>query len=152
MFTNNKNNQNGFTIVELLVIIVVISILSAVVFVTFSGYRERNRNSERDGDIKLLHTSVEAYFAQNAKYPTLANMNDSTWLASNIKSLESDALKDPQGKEAKLVAEAAPDVYSYSVKASDNTECDNIVKDCAKYILTATYEGTMGTFTRSNLN
>src|SRR5437588_436170 len=71
-----KSKQQGFTIVELLIVIVVIGILAALVITTFTGIQQKARNTERQTDIKALHGQVEAYYAQNGKYPTLANMND----------------------------------------------------------------------------
>ena len=144
-------NQKGFTIVELLIVIVVIGILAALVITTFTGIQQKARNTERTTDIKALHGQVEAYYAQNGKYPTLANLNDSTWRGTNMKGLDAEALKDPKGTAQTLVASPAANSYSYDVTASDGTACDNTTKDCAQYTLTATYEGG-GTFTKSNLN
>ena len=146
-----NNKQQGFTIVELLIVIVVIGILAALVITTFTGIQQKARNTERQTDIKALHGQVEAYFAQNGKYPTLANLNDTTWRAANMKGLDAEALKDPRGTAQTLVAAPAADAYAYAVLASDDTACDNTTKDCAKYTLTTTYEGG-GTFAKTNLN
>jgi prepilin-type N-terminal cleavage/methylation domain-containing protein len=151
-----RTNQKGFTIVELLIVIVVIGILAGLVITTFTGIQQKARNTERQTDIKAMHGQVEAYYAQFGKYPTLGNMNDSSWRASNMKGLDQEALKDPKngatdGTQYNLVSAAAANVYSYDVKASDGTACDNSTKDCAQYTLTTTYEGG-GTFAKSNLN
>ncbi len=149
--TLNKKQQ-GFTIVELLIVIVVIGILAALVITTFTGIQQKARDTERTTDVKALHGQIEAYYAQNQKYPTLGNMNDASWRTTNMKGLDQDALKDPKGgSTAALVASAASGAYSYDVKASDDTACDNSAKDCAKYTLTATLEGG-GTYTKTNLN
>ena len=149
MSINRK--QQGFTIVELLIVIVVIGILAALVITTFTGIQQKARNTERNTDIKALHGQIEAYYAQNGRYPTLANLNDSTWRTANVKGLDGEALKDPKGSASTLAAAAAANTYSYAVTASDATACDNSTKDCAQYTLTATLEGG-GTFTKSNLN
>ena len=149
--TSLKSKQRGFTIVELLIVIVVIGILAALVITTFTGIQQKARNTERTTDIKALHGQVEAYYAQNGKYPTLANMNDATWRSTNMKGLDAEALKDPKGSAQTLVASPQANAYSYAVTASDGSACDNTTKDCAQYTLTATYEGG-GTFTKSNLN
>ena len=146
-----KRKQQGFTIVELLIVIVVIGILAALVITTFTGIQQKARNTERQTDVKAIHGQVEAYFAQNGKYPTLANLNDSAWRGTNMKGLDAEALKDPKNTVQTLVAAPVADSYSYAVTASDGTACDNTAKDCAQYTLTATYEGG-GTFTKSNLN
>src|SRR3990167_5591214 len=146
-----NKKQQGFTIVELLIVIVVIGILAALVITTFTGIQQKARNTERQTDIKALHGQVEAFFAQNGKYPTLVNMNDGTWRTANMKGLDAEALKDPRGTAQTLVAAPAADAYAYAVLASDDTACDNTTKDCAKYTLTTTYEGG-GTFAKTNLN
>jgi len=146
-----QKNEDGFTIIELLVVILIIGLLSFLLIVTSSSFRQKERNNERQNDIKALHLQLEAYFAQNAKYPTLANMNDANWRKSALKSMENEWLKDPQGTNEQLVDTPSKNAYSYEVKAADNGPCDNTTKDCTQYVLTATLEGS-GTFTRNNTN
>ena len=144
--------DSGFTIVELLIVIVVIGILAGLVITTFTGIQQKARNTERQTDIKAIHGQVEAYYAQNGKYPTLANLNDSTWRTANMKGLDPEALKDPKGAGQTLVAAPASNAYAYAVFAADGTTaCDNTTTDCAVYTLTTTYEGG-GTFAKTNLN
>lgn len=148
-----KSKQQGFTIVELLIVIVVIGILAALVITTFTGIQQKARNTERETDIKALQGQIEAYYAQNGKYPTLANMNDSSFRSSNMKGLDAEALKDPKGSAQTLVAAAAANSYSYAVTPSG---CDNgSGGDCSGYTLTATYEGTVNgnaTYVKTALN
>jgi general secretion pathway protein G len=146
--THISKKQQGFTIVELLIVIVVIGILAALVITTFTGIQQKGRNTERTTDVKALHGQIEAYYAQNGRYPTLANLNDATWRGNNIKGLDPEALKDPKGSAQTLVASAAAGSYSYDVGPAG---CDNTTTDCTTYTLTATLEGG-GTYTKNNLN
>ncbi len=146
-----SKKEQGFTIVELLIVIVVIGILAALVVTTFTGIQQKARNTERQTDIKAIHGQVEAYYAQNGRYPTLGNLNDGAFLTANMKGLDSEALKDPKGANTTLAAAPAANVYSYAVTATGGGACDNTTTDCAVYTLTATYEGG-GTFAKSNLN
>lgn len=150
--------QKGFTIVELLIVIVVIGILAALVITTFTGIQQRARNTERETDIKAIHGQLEAYFAQNGHYPTLANMNDQTattgFLDVNMKGLDLDAMYDPRGDRTDttpLVAAAAANVYSYVATPAN---CDNTPTngDCTEYVLTATREGSSGAYIKNSLN
>ncbi|MCA9330782.1 hypothetical protein KC957_01935, partial [Candidatus Saccharibacteria bacterium] len=94
-----------------------------------------------------------AYYAQNGKYPTLDNMNDSTFRTNNMKGLDAEALKDPKGTAQTLVGTAGANSYSYAVTPSG---CDNgSGGDCTGYTLTATYEGTVNgnaTYVKTALN
>ncbi len=149
---SQKQNQQGFTIVELLIVIVVIGILAALVITTFTGIQKKGRDTERQTDIRAMHGQMEAYYAEHGKYPTLANMNDATWRSTNVKGLDAEALRDPRGSAQTLVATVQADAYAYDVKADDDTACDNAAKDCAKYVLTATLESGGTYFAKSNLN
>jgi prepilin-type N-terminal cleavage/methylation domain-containing protein len=147
-----QKKQQGFTIVELLIVIVVIGILAGLVVTTFTGIQQRARNTERQTDVKAIHAQVEAYYAQYGKYPTLANLNDTTWRSTNMKGLDVEALKDPKGTASTLVATPAANNYAYAVFAADGTTtCDNTTTDCGAYTLTATNEGG-GTYAKKNLN
>jgi len=146
-----RTNQQGFTIVELLIFIIIISILAGLIVTSFAEFKQKDRNQSRQKDVKALQVAIEGYYAQNGKYPTLAEINNTAWRTKNVKALENDDFQDPAAKDSKLVASPAPDVYSYDVKADDNNTCDNSAKDCTKYTLTATLEGA-DPFTKNNVN
>lgn len=150
MISLKKRNLNskGFTIVELLIVIVVIGILALLVITTYSGIQAKARNSQRQTDIQSLQTQLEAFFSQNGYYPNLGDMNSSSWLSTNMKSLDQEALSDPSspGNSKTLVNSTSPDkAYGYVVTTSDDATCEGEGNDvnCAKYTLTATYEGTV---------
>lgn len=150
-----KSKQQGFTIVELLIVIVVIGILAALVITTFTGIQQKARNTERETDIKALQGQIEAYYAQNGRYPTLANMNDTSFRDTNMKGLDAEALKDPKGSAQTLVGAAAANSYSYAVEGDGGAACDNSTVDCTTYTLTATYEGDVNgstTYEKTALN
>ena len=147
--TSLKLKERGFTIIELLIVIIVIGILALLVYTSFNNVTRDARNRERETDVKALHSSLEAYYAQNGHYPTLANLNDSSWRSSNFQGFDSAALQDPQGSAETLVASATAGSYSYDIEPDT---CDNgSAGDCTDYTLTATLEGG-GTFAKTNLN
>lgn len=141
-----KRKQSGFTIVELLIVIVVIGILAALVVTTFAGIQRKARNTERQTDIKAVHGQLEAAFAANNSYPTLAELNLQTWRDTNTKGLDGEALKDPRGSGQTLVNAASATAYSYV-----ETPASCASGACTGYTLTATLEGG-GTFAKTNLN
>ena len=97
MISLKRKAASGFTIVELLIVIVVIGILAALVVTTYNGIQQKARDTERKTDVNALHGQIEAYSAQNGKYPTLANINDATFRSNNMKGLDAAALQDPKG-------------------------------------------------------
>lgn len=148
MVSLRRRVAQGFTIVELLIVIVVIGILATLVITTYNGVQQKARDTKRKTDINAIQGQVEAYQAQNGKYPTLANINDSTFRQANMKGLDPDALKDPKGTAQQLCGSVQADCYAYVATPSG---CDNSGTDCDGYTLTATLEGG-GTYAKQNLN
>ncbi|HUY85153.1 MAG TPA: prepilin-type N-terminal cleavage/methylation domain-containing protein [Candidatus Dormibacteraeota bacterium] len=152
-----KKQAKGFTIVELLIVIVVIGILALLVITTYSGIQAKARNAKRQTDIQSLQTQMEAFFSQNGYYPSLTDMNSSTWLNTNMKSLDQNALIDPSNatQSKTLLTAPAAKSYAYAVTDSSGNPCETDDTTCAKYTLTATYEGTVNgstTYAKSNLD
>lgn len=144
-----KRKQSGFTIVELLIVIVVIGILAAIVITTFTGVQKKGRDADRKSDVNAIYSQVEVYFAQEGKYPSLTQLNDSTFRTANLKGLQDDALTDPKGSAATLVGTPAANSYAYAVTPSG---CDNGTGgDCTGFTLTATLESG-GTFAKTGSN
>lgn len=108
-------------------------------------------DTERKTDINAMHGQIEAYYAVQGRYPTLANMNDLAWRSINMKGLDSEALRDPEGASMVLVNAPAKKVYSYAPTGASGKTCDNTVTDCTTYTLTATLS-TSGSYTKFSLN
>ena len=142
-----KKKTSGFTIVELLIVIVVIGILAALVVVTYNGIKQKDRDTKRKTDVKVLQGQLEAYWANNAKYPTMTQLNDSAFRSANMKGLDPAVLQDPKGSSQAVCASTSSSCYGYAATPSG---CDNSTTDCDNYTLTATLESG-GTFSiRSN--
>ena len=166
MISLKKRNlgNRGFTIVELLIVIVVIGILALLVITTYSGIQAKARNAKRQTDIQSVQTQLEAFFSENGYYPSLANLNDSSWLTTNMKSLDQTALTDPSNPDNSKTLLPAPDTtkHQYAYQVGDGSgstgvgaSCETDDTKCAKYTLTAEYEGTVNgsdTYTKSNLD
>jgi len=159
MISLKKRNLNskGFTIVELLIVIVVIGILALLVITTYSGIQAKARNSQRQTDVQSIQTQLEAFYSQNGYYPSLGDMNSTSWLGTNMKSLDKDALIDPSNPSNSQTLASSPTAkqYSYAVTNSSDASCETDDTTCAKYTLTATYEGTVNgqtTYQKSNLD
>lgn len=69
-FTNIKNNNQGFTIVELLIVVVVIAILAAITIVSYNGITNKANASAAASTAATLQKKAELYQADKGAYPT----------------------------------------------------------------------------------
>jgi len=141
-----KRDEQGFTVIELLIVIVVLIILSVLVITTYGGIQQKNRNLSRQNNLEALHQQIEIYFQKQGHYPSRTDMNNSAWLAKNMKSLDPSLLIDPSNPthSEQLVAGASAKSYAYAPTQIDGvSSCENKDTTCAKYTLIATYEGNV---------
>jgi type II secretion system protein G len=154
-----QRSQKGFTIVELLIVIVVIGILAALVITTYNGIQQKGRNTERTTDLKAVQGQLEAYYAQNGRYPASTDLGSTsadnvTFIQANMKGLDKEALRDPKGSDFSLGNSATGVANKYQYKPGTDTmaACDNTATDCTKYVLSAKPEGSGADIVQNSLN
>jgi prepilin-type N-terminal cleavage/methylation domain-containing protein len=64
-----RTDEGGFTLIELLMVIVILGILSGIVVFAVGGITDRGTSAACKSDIKTTSVAVEAYYAQNSRYP-----------------------------------------------------------------------------------
>ena len=65
--------EKGFTLIELLVVIAIIGILAAIAIPQYAGYRRETYCSRVVSDAKNAFLAMEAFFADQLTYGTLAD-------------------------------------------------------------------------------
>ena len=89
MLQKMRNNDKGFTLIELMIVIAIIGILAAIAIPNFVSYRQRSYNSSAQSDLKNAMTAQEAYFVDNSTYTsTTANLDG--YVASQNVTLTTD--------------------------------------------------------------
>ncbi|MEZ4180110.1 MAG: type II secretion system protein [Candidatus Doudnabacteria bacterium] len=68
-----KQNQKGFTLIELMVIIAIIGLLSSVITVALSRARIKGRDSKRLADTRQIITALQAYNSSYGDWPGTYN-------------------------------------------------------------------------------
>jgi prepilin-type N-terminal cleavage/methylation domain-containing protein len=144
-----KQKSKGFTIVELLIVIVVIAILATLVIVTFTGIQQKARDSQRQTDVNALDSQLEAFYASKGYYPTLADLQNSTWVKDNMKGLDPQSLLDPKDTAGQIQGTASATDYGYATNGCTSTDPSSDSNQCTSFTLTADLEGG-GTFVKSS--
>ncbi len=73
-----KNNQKGFTLIELMIVIAIIGILAAIAIPNFIAYRNKSFCSRAESDANGVASAVADYFAipSHVNTPTVAQLNN----------------------------------------------------------------------------
>jgi Tfp pilus assembly protein PilE len=149
-----SNNQNGYSIIELVFLGVIVVILASILISTSSGIKIRERNNTRIADVKALQLNLEIFYAQNGFYPSLVEINSPHWTNQNLKQVPQSDLIDPSSKTNTqlFTAQSTKTNFGYSVSSSNGQICNNKAVACGQYLLTATLEGGSGIFQEKSLN
>ncbi|MCG8553079.1 MAG: prepilin-type N-terminal cleavage/methylation domain-containing protein [Desulfobacterales bacterium] len=107
-----RNNEKGFTLIELMIVVAIIGILAAIAIPNFLNYQLKSKTSEAKTNIGGIKTSLEAYNAEEDAYKTCTESPDSN--PGKAKRAWTD-----KGGFGTIGFEPAGEVYySYSVTAA----------------------------------
>ena len=83
-----KNNERGFTLVELIIVIAIIGVLAAIAIPQFASYRTRSFDSASQADLRNAITVQEAYYQDKLTYSAavadLTGVQYGLFISSNV--------------------------------------------------------------------
>jgi general secretion pathway protein G len=128
--SDNRRNERGFTLIELMLVIVILGILAGVAVTNLTGVGEDARKTKAKTDIATIQTSLGMYEVQMGSYPT-----DDEGIQALVEKTEEHGsfLKtmpiDPWGQPYNYRQESengmdGPDVWSNGKDKQEGTEDD----------------------------
>lgn len=143
-------------VLNIVTTIISLGIILILITTTYNGIQQKARDSKRQVDISSLQTQLEGFYTANGYYPSLGDMNSTSWRSAHLKNLDSNSLADPSSPNTSTLAPSpSAKQYSYHVTGKSGESCENSDTRCAKYSLTATLDAAANgqtTATRTNLN
>ncbi|HYF96413.1 MAG TPA: hypothetical protein VD947_00040 [Patescibacteria group bacterium] len=88
-----------------------------------SGINMQSTDAARKSDINAIYSQLEVNFAINGFYPSLSELNDSSWRSANMSSLDEEALKAPGSKSAILGSSPSASQYGYNPTGCNSSGC-----------------------------
>lgn len=144
-----RQNNQGFTIVELVITVIVIGILVSMASFSYNRVQMDARNSARASKIQIISEALEKYYGAKGEYPgCLAMTQSGSQVSANVLvGIELNVLVAPKAPASTtnsitctaLVSGSGTDAFAY---VGDGTATCNTGSACTRYTLQYRDEAT----------
>lgn len=115
---NNKLNNKGFTLVELLAVLVILVAIMGIAIPSISSSLERTKDKQNEARIKIIESAMEQYVTdhKNAVYNKIGAEDSCYIKVSDLSSyLTSDEMDDADGENlsGNYVVFTKPNTYKF---------------------------------------
>jgi type IV pilus assembly protein PilA len=130
LIKNMRNNEKGFTLIELMIVVAIIGILAAIAIPNFLNYQLKSKTSEAKVNLGAIATSQESWRAENDTYidcnayPGAVGASKQTWTRANAGNFTSIGFA-PSGDVYYQYAVPAAGVSSTAFGATAEADLDS---------------------------
>src|SRR5215471_13447049 len=120
-----RDDEQGFTLIELMVVVLIIAILLAIAIPTFLGARGQANSRAGQSSLRNALTAEQTYYTNNQAF-------DDTTGSPSIATIEPNLQWQPASAEASTMAEDPNTVYagvSFVTAVSDSVFLQTYAKD-----------------------
>lgn len=91
---NRKQNESGFTIIEVVLVLAIAGLIFLIVFLALPQLQKSRRDTQRKNDVGRFMAALETYSGNNnGNYP--ANASQTSTMVSGYLSASGSVFKDP---------------------------------------------------------
>jgi len=119
------NNNQGFTLIELMIVIAILAILGAFAVNTFKGVIPNANLTAVKTDLKNFSMSLEQFNLQNGRYPSTEEGLQKLVTDGLIKSKLLDPWKNPYQYRYPGKFSEGPEIWSYGADGKEGGEGAN---------------------------
>lgn len=117
---NGRNQDNGFTLIELIVVVVILGVLAAIAIPAFLSQRQRAYDATTQSDLKNAAVAMESVYASDLAYPETAttSLTDEIKVSSGV-TLTFYVTNTPGKESYQVVGENVKSDVKYVLKSDD---------------------------------
>lgn len=96
MNVTQKNNQKGFTIIEVVLVLAIAALIFLMVFIALPALQRSQRDTQRKSDVSRLQTAIQNYQSSNRN--KLPDLSDDSFINGYMK-VGGEDFADPDGTD-----------------------------------------------------
>lgn len=132
MNAQKKNNEKGFTIIEVVLVLAIAALIFLMVFIALPALQRSQRDTQRKNDISRVMTAIQNYQSNNRnKLPANSELTGGGFIQDYL-AVNGETFTDPNGDNYSFRNASNPTSFSTRIFFTKNATCDGEKVDTGK--------------------